>query len=116
MLARRREADKRMTGTPARPCARVADADRGHSAMSTKAAIALLLVAGLARGEDPPVSIPGPQDAPPGDRFDPGQLKSTLVVPATPVRRFRYPVIDAHSHAYGKTPEAVAEWVKLMDR
>jgi uncharacterized protein len=25
-------------------------------------------------------------------------------------------VIDAHSHAYAKTPEAVAEWVKLMDR
>jgi uncharacterized protein len=76
----------------------------------------MLCLATLARGEDPPVVYPGPQDAPPGDRFDPGQLASTLVVPETPVRRFRYPVIDAHSHAYAKTPEAVAEWVKLMDR
>jgi predicted TIM-barrel fold metal-dependent hydrolase len=61
-------------------------------------------------------AIPGPQDQPPGDRFDPGRLQSTLVVPETRVERFRLPVIDAHSHAYAKTPEAVAAWVALMDR
>src|SRR6266446_10687817 len=60
--------------------------------------------------------IPGPQDQPPNDRFDPGQLRSTLVVPETRVERFRFPVIDAHSHAYAETPEAVAAWVALMDR
>ena len=79
-------------------------------------AIALGLLAGLAPGQEPPVLHPGPQDAPPGDRFDPGRLASTLVVPETRVERFLFPVIDAHSHAYAKTPEAIAEWVELMDR
>jgi hypothetical protein len=60
--------------------------------------------------------VPGPQDQPPNDRFDPGRLKSTLVVPETRVERFRHPVIDAHSHAYAETPAAVADWVSLMDR
>jgi len=60
--------------------------------------------------------IPGPQDQPPNDRFDPGRLRSTLVVPETRVERFRHPVIDAHSHAYAETPEAIAAWVALMDR
>ena len=60
--------------------------------------------------------IPGPQDQPPNDRFNPGELRSTLVVPETRVERFRHPVIDAHSHAYAETPEAVGAWVALMDR
>jgi predicted TIM-barrel fold metal-dependent hydrolase len=60
--------------------------------------------------------VPGPQDQPPNDRFDPGRLKSTLVVPETRVERFRHPVTDAHSHAYAETQAAVAEWVSLMDR
>ena len=60
--------------------------------------------------------VPGPQDQPPNDRFDPGRLKSTLVVPETRVERFRHPVTDAHSHAYAETPAAVADWVSLMDR
>ena len=60
--------------------------------------------------------IPGPQDQPPNDRFNPGQLRSTLVVPETRVERFRHPVIDAHSHAYAETPSAIAAWVGLMDR
>ena len=60
--------------------------------------------------------IAGPQDQPPNDRFNPGRLQSTLVVPETRVERFRHPVIDTHSHAYAKTPEAVSAWVALMDR
>ena len=60
--------------------------------------------------------IPGPQDQPPKDRFNPGELRSTLVVPESRVERFRHPVIDAHSHAYAETPEAIAAWVGLMDR
>jgi len=57
-----------------------------------------------------------PADVPPGDRFDPGQLHSTLVVPETRVTRFRFPALDAHSHAYAETPEAVRRWVELMDQ
>jgi len=60
--------------------------------------------------------VVGPQDRPPGDRFDPARLRSTLVVPETRVERFRHPVVDVHSHAYAKTPAAVSEWVALMDR
>ena len=58
---------------------------------------------------------PPPGDGPRGDRFNPRGLHSTLVVPQTPVERFSQPVVDAHSHAYAKTPEAIAEWVRLMD-
>jgi predicted TIM-barrel fold metal-dependent hydrolase len=36
-------------------------------------------------------------------------------VPRTELQKARYPVIDIHSHAYAKTPEQVAAWVKLMD-
>ena len=60
--------------------------------------------------------VAGPQDQPRNDRFNPGTLRSTLVVPETRVERFRHPVIDAHSHAYAETAEAVAAWVALMDR
>ena len=73
----------------------------------------LLLVSCAAARAQP---IPGPQDQPPNDRFNPGSLSSTLVVPETHVERFRHPVIDTHSHAYADTPEAVSRWVALMDR
>ena len=74
--------------------------------------VLVMMLAALALAEEPPVTYPGPQDAPPGDRFNPGQLHSTLVVHETPVARFRSPVIDTHSHAYAKTPDAIAEWVE----
>jgi predicted TIM-barrel fold metal-dependent hydrolase len=57
-----------------------------------------------------------PVDVPPGDRFDPGRLHSTLVVPETRVERFRFRVLDAHSHAYAETPDAIRRWVELMDQ
>jgi predicted TIM-barrel fold metal-dependent hydrolase len=41
--------------------------------------------------------------------------KSIHKIPRTEVKKAKYPVIDAHSHAYAKTPEQVAEWVKVMD-
>jgi predicted TIM-barrel fold metal-dependent hydrolase len=41
--------------------------------------------------------------------------KSIYKIPRTEVRKAKYPVIDVHSHAYAKTPEQVAQWVKLMD-
>jgi hypothetical protein len=58
----------------------------------------------------------GPEDVPADNKFDPALMTSTLVVPHTHVERFRVPAIDAHSHAYARTPEAIAEWVKLLDR
>jgi predicted TIM-barrel fold metal-dependent hydrolase len=41
--------------------------------------------------------------------------KSVHKVPRTEVNRAKYPVIDVHSHAYAKTAEQVAEWVRIMD-
>jgi predicted TIM-barrel fold metal-dependent hydrolase len=40
---------------------------------------------------------------------------STLVVPAHPVPRARYPVIDVHSHHWNLTPERYAQVVRDMD-
>jgi predicted TIM-barrel fold metal-dependent hydrolase len=41
--------------------------------------------------------------------------KSTLVVPAHPVPRAKYPVIDVHSHHWQLTPERYAQIVHEMD-
>lgn len=54
---------------------------------------------------------PGPQDVPETNLFDTAQMHSTLVVPRTDVRRFRMPVIDAHSHDYAPTADDIATWV-----
>jgi predicted TIM-barrel fold metal-dependent hydrolase len=78
--------------------------------------LALPRLGALAAGQEPPVAYPGPQDVPRGDVFDPAQLRSTLVVRETPVKRFRFPVLDTHSHAYAETPDAIGQWVKLMDK
>jgi hypothetical protein len=63
----------------------------------TKALCAWVVLASCATARAQP--IPGPQDQAPNDRFNPGELRSTLVVPETRVERFRHPVVDAHSHA-----------------
>jgi uncharacterized protein len=57
----------------------------------------------------------GPQDVPAERKFDPAAMHSRLVVPVTPVARFKRPVVDAHSHAYADDAAAVADWVKLQD-
>jgi hypothetical protein len=41
--------------------------------------------------------------------------KSLYKIPITQVPKAKYPIIDMHSHAYAKTPEEIAEWVKNMD-
>ncbi|HEY1263216.1 MAG TPA: twin-arginine translocation signal domain-containing protein, partial [Terriglobales bacterium] len=41
--------------------------------------------------------------------------KSIHKVPATEVAKAKFPVIDMHSHAYAKTQNEIAEWVKNMD-
>ncbi|MGH8253543.1 MAG: hypothetical protein ACRES2_05830, partial [Steroidobacteraceae bacterium] len=57
----------------------------------------------------------GPEDVPPDNRFDTARMDSSLVVPRTAVSRFRYAVIDAHSHdVYTSTPEQLAAWVRLQ--
>jgi len=82
--------------------------------MTAIVVVVLALAASRARAQDP--SEKGPEDVPADNRFDPGLMTSTLVVPRKKVERFRMPVIDAHSHDYAEAPEAVAEWVKLLDQ
>ena len=41
--------------------------------------------------------------------------KSLYKIPISEVPRAKYPIIDMHSHAYAKSPEEIAEWVKNMD-
>ena len=82
--------------------------------IATAAVFLLALVAPCARGQDVPDT--GPEDVPADNRFDPGLMTSTLVVPRTHVERFRMPVVDVHSHPYAETPEAVAQWIKLLEQ
>ncbi len=57
----------------------------------------------------------GPEDVPADNRFDPGRMVPSLVVPQTHVTRFRFPVLDAHSHdVYAQDPAAIAAWVRLQ--
>ena len=56
----------------------------------------------------PQIAEVGPEDVPADNRFDTARMNSSLVVPHTELTRFRFPVIDAHSHdSYAKTPEEV---------
>jgi uncharacterized protein len=41
--------------------------------------------------------------------------KSIYKVPVTHITKAKYSVIDMHSHAYAKGPEAISQWVKNMD-
>jgi predicted TIM-barrel fold metal-dependent hydrolase len=41
--------------------------------------------------------------------------KSSVVAQVSLIPKARYPVIDAHSHNYARTPKEVSEWVKTMD-
>jgi len=41
--------------------------------------------------------------------------KSIYKIPITEVPKAKFPIIDMHSHAYAKTPEEIAEWVRNMD-
>jgi hypothetical protein len=63
----------------------------------------------------PPAEV-GPEDVPADNRFDTARMLSTLVVPHTELARFRFAVIDAHSHdIYTKTAAEVAAWVQLQN-
>ncbi len=41
--------------------------------------------------------------------------KSLYKVPRTEVKKAKYQVIDVHTHAFARTPEQVADWVRVMD-
>jgi predicted TIM-barrel fold metal-dependent hydrolase len=41
--------------------------------------------------------------------------QSVYRVPETKVSKARSPAIDMHAHVYARTPERVAEWVRMMD-
>jgi predicted TIM-barrel fold metal-dependent hydrolase len=76
--------------------------------------LAAFALAGGARAQDVPDRPP--EDVPADNRFDPGRMRSTLVVPRTAVARFRFPAIDVHSHDCTESPEAVAAWVTLQEQ
>jgi predicted TIM-barrel fold metal-dependent hydrolase len=82
--------------------------------MLVTAVAAFVLAMGTPHAWAQDVPETGPEDVPADNRFDPGLMTSTLVVPRSHVERFRMPVIDVHSHPYAETPEAIAQWVKLL--
>src|SRR5947199_10119167 len=41
--------------------------------------------------------------------------KSLYKIPITEVPKAKFPIIDMHSHAYAKTLDEIAEWVRNMD-
>jgi uncharacterized protein len=88
---------------------------RRHGALLGLTIVVWLAGSALALAQEPVET--GPEDVPADNRFDPGRMHSSLVVPRTPVTRFRYPVIDAHSHdSYARTSEEVSTWVQLQQK
>ena len=73
----------------------------------------LALAAAGVQGQQAPAD--GPQDVPRDLRFNPAAMTSRLVVPVTPLARFRSPVVDAHSHAYPDDAAGIAQWIRLQD-
>jgi predicted TIM-barrel fold metal-dependent hydrolase len=41
--------------------------------------------------------------------------QSIFKIPATPVEKARFPVIDVHSHVYARTPSQIAQWIQNLD-
>jgi hypothetical protein len=41
--------------------------------------------------------------------------RSLYKIPVTEVPRAKFPIVDMHSHAYARTPEEIAKWVRNMD-
>jgi uncharacterized protein len=81
--------------------------------------------AGLAAGMTPAWGMRFAENPDPGKAPGPGSPETILLkdykpeslykIPITKVPRSKFPIIDMHSHAYAKTPEEIAEWVKNMD-
>ena len=41
--------------------------------------------------------------------------RSLYKIPVTEIPKAKFPIVDMHSHAYAKTSEEIAEWVRNMD-
>jgi len=74
----------------------------------------------VANRQDPNASSSDAQKA--GEQASPETIllkdyrpKSLYKIPISDVPKAKFPIIDMHSHAYAKTPEEIAEWVKNMD-
>jgi predicted TIM-barrel fold metal-dependent hydrolase len=74
---------------------------------SRRILIPLALLAALA--------APGASAQTPPLTYEEYEPKSTLVVPAHPVPRARFPLIDVHSHHNNPTPEYVDKLIREMD-
>jgi uncharacterized protein len=75
---------------------------------------------GLADRHGPTPDSPGSETAPGQASPDTILLKdyrprSLYKIPVTEVPKAKFPIIDMHSHAYAKTSEEIAEWVRNMD-
>ena len=76
-----------------------------------RAQVCALVLMTLAAGTSPRPTAAGGQDL----SIREYKPKSTLVVPAHPVPRAKYPVIDVHSHHWQLTPDGYAQVVRDMD-
>ncbi len=87
---------------------------RRPQAVLAQLVLAASLLLGLVRS--------GPAQTPKEDPASPETLllkdyrpRAIHKVPRTTITRARFPIIDMHSHAYARTPEEVAAWVRTMD-
>lgn len=55
------------------------------------------------------------QTAPENIKLKDYRPQSYYQVPASHIRKAKYPAIDIHSHPYARTDSALARWVKVMD-
>jgi predicted TIM-barrel fold metal-dependent hydrolase len=76
--------------------------------------VCLSVLAALPSGGTP--CLAGEQASPETLLLKDFRPKSVYRIPQTVVEKAKYPAIDMHAHVYAKTPEQVAEWVRLMDR
>ncbi|MCL4853600.1 MAG: amidohydrolase family protein [Bryobacteraceae bacterium] len=85
---------------------------RFERTMIVALACALLLAAASFAQEAPRREQAGPMDQLLLKDYKP---EVSLVVPQTRVPKAKYAAIDVHSHAYMRTPEQIAAWVRTMD-
>jgi len=76
-----------------------------------RATIVMLLVAGCVTTALAAETGPNPETLLLKD-FHPASVYN---IPQTKVEKAKYRVIDMHAHTYAKTPEQVAQWVRVMD-
>ena len=95
--------------------------------MQRRSFLKTVSAAGLAAGVTPVWGIPSAPNQQDSGSSDAKQAspedillkdyrpKSFTKFPITQVPKAKFPIIDMHSHAYAKTAEEIAEWVRNMD-